>query len=68
VIQSWNFLLYSINPSVPNPCMKNPPLPIISARPLAASSRCLYEKQAEPERGGKHNGDRDKPARCHRQH
>jgi len=35
---------------------------------LAASSRCLYEKQAEPEPGGEHNGYRDKTARCHRQH
>ena len=33
VIQSWNFPLYSINSSVPNPGMKNPPLPIISDGP-----------------------------------
>jgi hypothetical protein len=29
VIWSWNFPSYSINPSVPNPRVKNPPPPII---------------------------------------
>jgi hypothetical protein len=61
VIQSWNFPLYSINSSVPNPGMKNPPLPIISDRPPRRG--CSYEKQAEPECAGGHIGNRDKPAR-----
>ena len=56
VIQSWNFPLYSINPRVPNPCMKIPPLPIISARPSRHLVEVARTKNKPSQCAGEHKG------------
>ena len=64
VIQSWNFPLYSINSSVPNPGMKNPPLPIISDRPPRRLVEVARTKSKPSQNAPAGNiGNRDKPAR-----